>query len=103
MKGFAIEELEGAQIAVEISIIHYLKSTENNNLRHINSIQRIYDNNFVWLDRFTIRNLELINPQHASGFSLIKVLDKTTSPMGSRLLKKWVLSPLVSPYLSITD
>ncbi|MBK7095819.1 MAG: DNA mismatch repair protein MutS [Saprospiraceae bacterium] len=96
MKGFAIEDMEAAQIASG-TILHYLKTTENKNLRHINSIQRIYDENYMWLDRFTIKNLELINPQYHSGATLIKVLDKTTSPMGARLLKKWLLLPLVSP------
>ncbi|MGE5355575.1 MAG: DNA mismatch repair protein MutS [Deltaproteobacteria bacterium] len=96
MKGFAVEEMESAQIASG-AILHYLKSTENKNLKHINSLQRIYDEKFVWLDRFTIKNLELINPQFNSGASLIKVLDRTTSPMGGRLLKKWLLLPLVSP------
>lgn len=86
MKGFAIEDMEAAQIASG-TILHYLKTTENKNLRHINSIQRIYDENYMWLDRFTIKNLELINPQYHSGATLIKVLDKTTSPMGARLLK----------------
>ena len=96
MKGFAIEEMEAAQIASG-TILHYLKTTENKNLKHINSLQRIYDEKYMWLDRFTIKNLELINPQYHSGASLIKVLDKTTSPMGARLLKKWLLLPLVSP------
>ncbi|HHB51549.1 MAG TPA: DNA mismatch repair protein MutS, partial [Saprospiraceae bacterium] len=65
LKGFAIDDLEMAQIAAG-SILHYLNSTENKNLKHINSIQRIYDNNFMWLDRFTIKNLELIYPQFHS-------------------------------------
>ncbi len=95
LKGFAIDELKSAQIAAG-SIIYYLDSTENNNIKHINSIQRIYDENYMWLDRFTIKNLELIYPQYNSGTALISVLDKTTSPMGSRLLKKWVLLPLLS-------
>lgn len=96
LKGFAIDDLEMAQIAAG-SILHYLNSTENKNLKHINSIQRIYDNNFMWLDRFTIKNLELIYPQFHSGIPLINVIDKTVSPMGARLLKKWLLMPLISP------
>lgn len=96
MKGFALEELNQAQIAAG-AILHYLKTTENKNLKHISSIQRIYDENFMWLDRFTIKNLELINPQFQNGNSLLKVLDNTTSPMGARLLKKWLLLPLISP------
>lgn len=96
LKGFAIEEMDLAQIAAG-SILHYLNSTENKNLKHINSIQRIYDENYMWLDRFTIKNLELIYPQYHSGIPLISVIDKTTSPMGARLLKKWLLMPLLSP------
>ena len=96
LKGFAIDDLEAAQIAAG-SILHYLNSTENKNLKHINSIQRIYDENYMWLDRFTIKNLELIYPQFHSGTALISVIDNTTSPMGARLLKKWILMPLVSP------
>ena len=96
LKGFAIEDMEMAQIAAG-SILHYLNSTENKNLKHIISIQRIYDENYMWLDRFTIKNLELIYPQFHSGIPLISVIDKTTSPMGARLLKKWLLMPLLSP------
>ena len=96
MKGFALEDLESAQIAAG-TILHYLRTTENKNLKHINSIQRVYDESYMWLDRFTVKNLELLNPQFNTGASLIKVLDKTTSPMGARLLKKWLLLPLVSP------
>lgn len=95
LKGFAIEELKSAQIAAG-SILHYLNSTENKNLKHINSIQRIYDEKYMWLDRFTIKNLELIYPQYQSGTALLSVIDKTTSPMGARLLKKWILLPLVT-------
>lgn len=96
MKGFALEDMESAQIAAG-TILHYLRTTENKNLKHINSIQRIYDEKYMWLDRFTVKNLELLNPQFNTGASLIKVLDKTASPMGARLLKKWLLLPLVSP------
>ena len=96
LKGFAIEEMQAAQIAAG-SILHYLNSTENKNLKHIVAIQRIYDEKYMWLDRFTIKNLELIYPQFSSGKSLLSVIDKTTSPMGARLLKKWLLMPLVSP------
>jgi len=95
LKGFALEELKSAQIAAG-SILHYLSSTENKNLKHISTIQRIYDEKYMWLDRFTIKNLELIYPQYHSGTALLSVIDKTTSPMGARLLKKWVLLPLVS-------
>ncbi len=93
LKGFGIEELELAQIAAG-GILHYLATTENNNLKHINSIQRLQPDRYVWLDRFTIRNLELIYSAQPSGVPLIDVIDKTVSPMGARLLKKWVVLPL---------
>lgn len=93
LKGFGIEEMELAPIAAG-AIMHYLETTENKNLRHINAISRILPEKYVWLDRFTIRNLELLYSQHETGSPLIKVLDKTVSPMGSRLLKKWVVLPL---------
>jgi DNA mismatch repair protein MutS len=93
LKGFGIEEMELAPVAAG-AILHYLETTENKNLKHINAISRIYPEKYVWLDRFTIRNLELLHSQHETGSPLIKVLDKTVSPMGSRLLKKWVVLPL---------
>ncbi len=95
LKGFGVEELELAQIAAG-TILHYLDSTENKKIQHINSIARIEPDKYVWLDRFTIRNLELIFSNHESGVSLIDILDKTVSPMGARLLKKWVVLPLKS-------
>lgn len=93
LKGFGVEDMELAQIAAG-SIIHYLQTTENNNARHINRIARIHPDRYVWLDRFTIRNLELISSPNERGVTLIDVLDQTVSPMGGRLLKKWVLLPL---------
>lgn len=93
LKGFGVEEMELAQIAAG-SILHYLEATENNNLKHVNNIARIQPDRYVWLDRFTIRNLELVQSAHDGGTPLIQVLDKTISPMGARLLKKWVLLPL---------
>ncbi len=93
LKGFGVEELEQAQIAAG-AVLHYLATTENNNLKHINRINRIQADRYVWLDRFTIRNLELIYSPHDSGVPLIQILDQTVSPMGGRLLKKWVVLPL---------
>lgn len=93
LKGFGVEELTLAQVAAG-SILHYLEVTENKNLQHINSIARIQPNRYVWLDRFTIRNLELIHSNNEGGIPLIQILDKTVSPMGARLLKKWVVLPL---------
>lgn len=93
LKGFGVEEMELAQIAAG-TILHYLATTENKNLKHINTISRIQAGRYVWLDRFTIRNLELIYSPNESGVPLIKILDHTLSPMGARLLKKWVVLPL---------
>jgi len=93
LKGFSIEEMDLAQIAAGATL-HYLATTENKNLQHINSISRIQPDRYVWLDRFTIRNLELIYSPHEGGVPLINILDKTISPMGGRLLKKWVVLPL---------
>lgn len=95
LKGFGIEGLELAQAAAGAAL-HYLSTTENKNLRHIASISRIHPEKYVWLDRFTIRNLELIHSPHEGGTPLIQVLDQTLSPMGGRLLKKWVVLPLTS-------
>jgi len=95
LKGFAVEKMDLGQIAAGAAL-HYLASTHNTDLRHIQSISRIQSTEYVWLDRFTIRNLELINSNHESGIPLIQVLDHTVSPMGARMLKKWVLLPLVS-------
>ncbi len=95
LKGFGVEEMDLAQIAAGASL-HYLATTENTNLKHINTIGRIHQDKYVWLDRFTIRNLELVYSNHESGVSLIQILDKTISPMGARLLKKWVVLPLKS-------
>ena len=92
LKGFGVEELDLAQIAAG-ACLHYLATTENKNLKHINSISRIQVDKYVWLDRFTIRNLELLSSPHETGISLIQILDRTISPMGGRLLKKWVVLP----------
>jgi DNA mismatch repair protein MutS len=95
LKGFGVEEMEWAQIAAGAAL-HYLATTENKNLQHVNALSRIQADKYVWLDRFTIRNLELLYPQFESGMPLIQVLDHTISPMGARLLKKWVVLPLTS-------
>ncbi len=93
LKGFGIEELEEAIIAAG-AILHYLEVTEHRELDHISSISRIEEEQYVWLDRFTIRNLELLYPQHSGGIPLIDVLDDTLTPMGSRMLKRWMVLPL---------
>jgi DNA mismatch repair protein MutS len=95
LKGFGIEKLDAGQIAAGAAL-HYLSTTQNENLKHIRSINRIQSEEYVWLDRFTIRNLELVSSVHETGIPLIRVLDKTVSPMGARMLRKWVLLPLMS-------
>lgn len=93
LKGYGIDELACAIIAAGASI-HYLADTEHNNLGHITSISRLTEENYVWLDRFTIRNLELIQSNNEDGSSLLKVLDHSTTPMGTRMLKRWLVMPL---------
>ena len=96
LKGFGVDDLSLAHQAAGASL-HYLATTENNNIKHITRISRIQEDRYVWLDRFTIRNLELIYSPHETGVPLINILDKTISPMGARLLKKWVVLPLCVP------
>ena len=93
LKGYGIEDLALAQIAAG-SILHYLSTTENHNLGHIRKINRLEPDLYVWLDRFTIRNLEMVYSAHPGGVPLIDILDKTVSPMGARLLRKWIVLPL---------
>ena len=95
LKGFGVEELDLGQTAAGAAL-HYLAATENTKLAHITSLSRLQTERYVWLDRFTIRNLELVSSNHEQGTSLLQVLDKTVSPMGARLLRKWVLLPLTS-------
>lgn len=93
LKGFGIEELELATVAAG-AILYYLEETEHREVQHISSISRIAEEKFVWLDKFTIRNLELVFPQHEGGVPLIQILDQTVTPMGSRMMKKWMVLPL---------
>ncbi len=93
LKGFGLEELDLAQAAAGAAL-HYLATTENTRLAHIRHISRLQTEAFVWLDRFTIRNLEIVQANHESGVSLLQVLDHTVSPMGARLLRRWLLLPL---------
>jgi DNA mismatch repair protein MutS len=93
LKGFGIEDL-GEAIIAGGAILHYLEETEHKDTSHISSISRIDEEKFVWLDKFTIRNLELVFPQHEGGVPLIHILDRTVTPMGSRQLKKWMILPL---------
>ena len=93
LKGFGVEELHHGVVAAG-AVIHYLKDTEHPNLQHITSLQRIDREDHLWMDRFTIRNLELTGSGAEQGNNLLKVLDNTVSPMGARLLKRWLLLPL---------
>jgi DNA mismatch repair protein MutS len=92
LKGFGIEHLRSGIIAAG-AILHYLKDTEHPNLGHITTIQRIDREEHLWMDRFTIRNLELFGGAEGS-HTLLKVLDNTVSPMGARMLKRWMIMPL---------
>lgn len=93
LKGFGVQEMSLSIISAG-AILHYLDITQHSKLSHISGLSRIEEDHYVWLDRFTIRNLELFSPLHESGKSLIDVIDKTISPMGSRLLKRWMALPL---------
>jgi DNA mismatch repair protein MutS len=93
LKGFGIENMPGGIVAAG-AILYYLEETEHRETRHIAGISRLEESQYVWLDKFTIRNLELAHPQQEGGVSLIEALDQTTTPMGARLLKKWVVMPL---------
>lgn len=93
LKGFGVDDLEQGIIAAG-AILHYLGETQHDKLGHITQIQRIEEEKFVWLDRFTIRNLELINPLNEGGKTLLDILDHTRTPMGNRLLKRWIVMPL---------
>ncbi len=94
LKGFGVEDLHDGIIAAS-AVLHYLKDTEHPNLQHITSLQRIDKADHLWMDRFTIRNLELLGGVEGNN-SLLKVLDNTVSPMGARLLKRWMLLPLTN-------
>lgn len=93
LKGFGIDNVKNGLIAAG-AIIHYLRDTEHPNLQHITSLQRIDRDDFLWMDRFTIRNLELVIGNSEGNHTLLSVLDNTVSPMGARLLKRWIIFPL---------
>jgi len=93
LKGFGIEELQKAVIAGG-AILHYLSETHHDRLSHITQISRIEEESYVWLDRFTNRNLELVSSQHENATTLIDVLDRTQTSMGGRMMKRWMVLPL---------
>jgi DNA mismatch repair protein MutS len=93
LKGFGVSDLKYGLIAAG-AVMHYLRDTEHPNLQHVVTMQRIGRDDFLWMDRFTIRNLELLGTGAEDGLSLLKTLDHTVSPMGARLLKRWMVFPL---------
>ncbi len=93
LKGYGIDELPFG-IAAAGAILHYLAESQQANLHHITGIARLDEERYMWLDKFTIRNLELLFPQQQNGVALVDILDRTTTPMGARLLRKWVALPL---------
>ena len=93
LKGFGIEEMSAAVIAAGAAL-HYVSDTRQEQLRHISGISRIDEDKYVWLDKFTIRNLELVGSSNEQAVTLLDVLDHTLTPMGGRLLKRWVMLPL---------
>ena len=93
LKGFGIENFKHGVIAAGV-ILHYLELTHHKNLGNITSLSRIDEDRFVWLDKFTIRNLEVFEALHEKGKSLVQTIDNTLTPMGSRLFKRWFALPL---------
>ncbi|NND52850.1 MAG: DNA mismatch repair protein MutS [Flavobacteriaceae bacterium] len=94
LKGFGVENLyEG--IVASGSILHYLSETQHHKLQHITRLQRIAEDAYVWMDRFTIKNLELYHSVNANAVTLLNVIDRTISPMGGRMLKRWLALPLI--------
>ncbi|MEO6850139.1 MAG: DNA mismatch repair protein MutS, partial [Mucilaginibacter sp.] len=93
LKGFGIDKLSLGIVAAGVAL-HYLNETEHRNLQHISSISRIEEDRYLWLDRYSVRNLELIGSSNENAHTLVEVLDQTCSPMGARLLRRWIVMPL---------
>jgi len=93
LKGFGIEKMALASMAAGVAL-HYLNETEHRNLQHISGMARIEEERYMWLDRFTIRNLELVGSANENAISLVDILDHTLSPMGARMLRRWMIMPL---------
>lgn len=93
LKGFGIEKMGLASLAAGVAL-HYLNETEHRNLQHISGIARIEEDRYMWLDRFTIRNLELVGSANENAITLVDILDHTLSPMGARMLRRWMIMPL---------
>jgi DNA mismatch repair protein MutS len=93
LKGFGIDDLDAAVIAAGAAF-HYISDTRQEQLKHITGISIVAEENYVWLDRFTIRNLELVSSANENAVTLLDIIDRTITPMGGRLLKRWLLMPL---------
>ena len=93
LKGFGIEKMGLASMAAGVAL-HYLNETEHRNLQHISGMARIEEERYMWLDRFTIRNLELVGSANENAITLVDILDHTLSPMGARMLRRWMIMPL---------
>ena len=93
LKGFGVDNLQNGVVAAG-AILHYLDQTHHQQTGHITTLSRIEEERFVWLDRFTVRNLELYGSQNENAKTLLDIIDKTISPMGARMLKRWVAFPL---------
>lgn len=93
LKGFGVDHLKHGIIASGV-VLHYLSETQHRQLQHINTLKRIAEEEHIWMDRFTIKNLELYHSTNANAVTLIDIIDKTISPMGGRLLKRWLALPL---------
>ncbi|WP_350285009.1 DNA mismatch repair protein MutS [uncultured Croceitalea sp.] len=93
LQGFGVDHLQHGIIASG-AILHYLSETQHRQLQHINTLQRIAEEEHVWMDRFTIRNLELYHSNNLNAITLLQIIDKTISPMGGRMLKRWLALPL---------
>lgn len=95
LQGFGVQEMPEGIVAAG-AVLYYLSETQHNKLQHIQNISRIAEDKYVWMDRFTVRNLELYNSTSHNAVTLVNVIDKTISPMGGRLLKRWLALPLKS-------
>jgi DNA mismatch repair protein MutS len=93
LKGFGVDHLKNGVVAAGV-VLHYLSETQHRQLQHINTLQRIAEDEYIWMDRFTIRNLELYHSTNLNAVTLLDVIDKTISPMGGRMIKRWLALPL---------
>lgn len=93
LKGFGVDHLKNGIVAAGV-VLHYLSETQHRKLQHINTLQRIAEDEYIWMDRFTIRNLELYHSTNLNAVTLIDIIDKTISPMGGRMIKRWLALPL---------